>query len=38
VNAKTKMIMINTPHNPTGMVLRENDIEELRSIVKDTDI
>ncbi len=38
VNAKTKMIMINTPHNPTGMVLRENDIEQLRSIVSNTDI
>jgi methionine aminotransferase len=38
VNAKTKMIMINTPHNPTGMVLRENDIEQLRSIVTNTDI
>jgi methionine aminotransferase len=38
VNSKTRMIMINTPHNPTGSVLRENDIVELRSIVKDTDI
>lgn len=38
VNAKTKMIMINTPHNPTGMVLREHDIEQLRTIVANTDI
>jgi methionine aminotransferase len=38
VNTKTKMIMINTPHNPTGMVLRENDIEQLRSLVTGTDI
>lgn len=38
ITSKTKMIMINTPHNPTGSVLRENDIEELRSIVRDTDI
>lgn len=38
INAKTKMIMINTPHNPTGMVLREKDIEELRSVIKDTHI
>lgn len=38
VNSKTRMIMINTPHNPTGMVLRENDIAELRSVVKDTNI
>lgn len=38
LTSKTKMIMLNTPHNPTGSVLREKDIEELRSIVKDTDI
>jgi methionine aminotransferase len=38
ITSKTKMIMLNTPHNPTGSVLREKDIEELRSIVKDTDI
>lgn len=38
VNAKTKMIMVNTPHNPTGMVLREHDIEQLRSIVANTNI
>ncbi len=38
VNARTKMIMINSPHNPTGSVLRENDMIALRTIVKDTDI
>lgn len=38
VNARTKMIMLNTPHNPTGMVLREHDIEALRSIVAGTEI
>ncbi len=38
INTRTKMIMINTPHNPTGSVLSENDIAELRSIVKDTSI
>ena len=30
--------MLNTPHNPTGMVLTAADIEELRSIVKGTGI
>ena len=30
---KTRMIMLNSPHNPTGAVLREEDIKELRSIV-----
>ncbi len=38
VNNKTRMIMINTPHNPTGMVLSGHDIQELRSIVANTNI
>ena len=38
ISPKTKMIMLNTPHNPTGMVLTATDIEELRSIVKGTGI
>ena len=38
ITPKTKMIMLNTPHNPTGAVLSETDIEQLRSIVKGTNI
>lgn len=38
VSSKTKAIIINSPHNPTGSVLTEDDIEQLRSIVKDTGI
>ena len=38
ITSKTKAIIINSPHNPTGNVLEENDIEELRNIVKDTGI
>jgi methionine aminotransferase len=38
ITPKTKMIMLNSPHNPTGMVLSSNDIEQLRSIVRDTGI
>lgn len=38
VSPKTKMIMINSPHNPSGAVLEETDIAALRSIVKDTGI
>lgn len=34
ITAKTKMIMLNSPHNPTGMVLSENDIEQLKQIVQ----
>lgn len=33
VNAKTKMIIINTPHNPTGSILNASDLEELEKIV-----
>ncbi len=38
VNERTRMIMINSPHNPTGSVLSEDDITQLRSIVTDTNI
>jgi methionine aminotransferase len=38
INSKTKAIFINSPHNPTGTVLSEADINELRSITKDTGI
>jgi methionine aminotransferase len=33
VNEKTKAIIINSPHNPTGAVLSENDMGELSSVV-----
>ena len=38
ITPRTKFIMLNTPHNPTGMVLDAADIEELRVIVRDTGI
>ncbi len=38
VSAKTRVIMINSPHNPTGSVLSEQDIIELRNIVANTNI
>lgn len=38
VSPATKMILLNSPHNPTGKILDKNDIEELRSIVANTDI
>lgn len=38
ITPRTRVIMLNTPHNPTGSVLREDDIAELRSIVEDTNI
>jgi methionine transaminase len=38
ITPKTKMIMLNTPHNPTGSVLSKSDMEQLRSIVNNTGI
>jgi methionine aminotransferase len=38
ISPRTKMIMLNSPHNPTGMVLSEDDIAELKQIVAGTDI
>jgi methionine transaminase len=38
ITPKTKMIMLNSPHNPTGSVLGANDIEQLKALVKDTGI
>jgi methionine aminotransferase len=38
INSRTRMIIINSPHNPTGAVLSEHDIVELRSVVTDTNI
>jgi len=38
INAKTKAIIINSPHNPTGSVLSQTDINELKDIVASTEI
>jgi methionine transaminase len=38
ITPKTKMIMLNSPHNPTGAVLQQEDITALQEIVKDTNI
>jgi len=38
INHKTRMIMLNSPHNPTGNVLRAEDIEQLRAVVANTNI
>ena len=38
VNDKTKMIIINTPHNPTGTILHQSDLESLEAIVADKNI
>ena len=38
ITAKTRMIMLNSPHNPTGAVLSEEDMIQLKSLVKGTNI
>jgi methionine aminotransferase len=38
IASKTKVIMLNSPHNPTGAVLSEADMKELVSIVRGTNI
>jgi methionine transaminase len=38
INFKTRMIMINTPHNPTGSILGESDMLQLQKILDNTDV
>ncbi|USX18382.1 pyridoxal phosphate-dependent aminotransferase [Oxalobacteraceae bacterium OTU3REALA1] len=38
VSGKTRLIVINTPHNPTGSVLRGADMHALADIVRGTNI
>jgi methionine transaminase len=38
ITPKTKAIIINSPHNPTGSVIKEKDIESLRRVVEGTGI
>jgi len=38
VNNRTRMIILNTPHNPTATILQKEDIDALSAIVKNRDI
>ena len=38
ITERTRGIMINSPHNPTGSVLSKDDIQQLKAITKDTKI
>lgn len=38
ITSKTRMIMINTPHNPTGAILSESDLKTLEKIAIDHDL
>ncbi len=38
ITSKTKMVIINTPHNPSGSVLSKEDMLQLEKLLKDTNI
>lgn len=38
ITPATRLIMINSPHNPTGAVLSAEDMRQLESVTRDTDI
>lgn len=38
ISNKTKMIILNSPHNPTGSLITEADVRELETITRKTDI
>ncbi len=38
ITNRTRMIMINSPHNPSGAVLHKHDMEQLSTIVSSTNI
>jgi methionine transaminase len=36
INPKTRLIVLNTPHNPTGMVWDRSDLDRLAALVRNT--
>lgn len=38
ITPRTRMIILNTPHNPTGTVWTGEDMRQLEALVRDTDI
>lgn len=38
ITHRTKMIIINTPHNPTGSIMTANDMAKLEKLTKNTEI
>ncbi len=38
LNEKTKMIIINSPHNPSGMLFKESDMLQLQQISEENDL
>jgi methionine aminotransferase len=38
ISNRTKLIILNSPHNPTATILHQHDIDELSALVKNQDI
>lgn len=38
INSKTRLIILNSPQNPTGAVLKKADVEELQKIISSNEI
>ncbi|WP_019937425.1 methionine aminotransferase [Bordetella sp. FB-8] len=38
ITPRTRLIMMNFPHNPTGIILQDNDLDALERIVRDTGV
>jgi aspartate aminotransferase len=38
INSRTKMVILNSPHNPTGGLIPESDIREIAKLVRDRDL
>jgi methionine aminotransferase len=38
VTSKTRLLIVNSPHNPTGSVFRESDMQAIKDIVRGTGI
>ena len=38
INKKTKLIILNSPQNPTGSVIKKNELEEISEIAEEFDI
>lgn len=38
INNRTRLIILNFPHNPTGVILTRNDLDSLAEVVKNTSV
>ncbi|MGI9262240.1 MAG: methionine aminotransferase [Woeseiaceae bacterium] len=38
ISPRTRLVILNFPHNPTGAIFSKSDLDALASIVKDTDV